>query len=45
MLFKGSWVEVSKASSYPHPIRATNQVGGMIGYGWGSVVIGRKKAR
>ena len=28
----------------PHPIRATNQVVGIIGYGWGSV-IGRKLAR
>ena len=28
----------------PHPIRATNQVVGIIGYGWGSM-IGQELAR
>ena len=35
--YKSAW-------HHPHPIRATNQVVGIIGYGWGSV-IGRKLAR
>ena len=42
-----SWVcsdSFLRTGFYPHPIKATNQVVGITGYGWGSV-IGQKLAR
>ena len=36
--------QLHQKCGYPHPIKATNQVVRIIGYGWGSV-IGPKLAR